>query len=101
MRIIFLTFFALAPAAFTAPLPELTALIRKEVRGWHAAVQAHSGTLASSSMVSEKWDFEQFYLQVNPYVTIGAGVVQLQISPQFGFLWLRDPPQGCKPFTPQ
>jgi hypothetical protein len=85
-----LLFYLLTLTARTEPLPELTAFLDDKIAGWSEAMETASA--ASLLSPSERWDFEQFYLQVNPYVGFSAGVAQLQISPQLGFLWVRDAP---------
>jgi hypothetical protein len=93
---IFFVLFATFSAAHAAPIPELAQALQGQVDQWNLAAEGNG----SSRAVTEGWDYEQFYLQVNPYVSIGVSALQIQILPEFGFLWLRDPPNGCQPYDP-
>ncbi len=80
------------PAIHGEPLPELSRSMEEELDRW--------STISFPRESHERWDFEQLYLQVNPYVTLTAGIAQIQIQPQFGFLWLHDAPAGCVAYKP-
>lgn len=93
--------FSVGITAMAEPIPELERTIRGALSTWSSALSGSISQHEPAPSASEKWDLEQFYLQVNPYVNIGAEVVQLQIAPQFGFLFVREAPEGCAPYHPK
>ncbi|MGK5081658.1 hypothetical protein WDW37_00010 [Bdellovibrionota bacterium FG-1] len=71
--------------ANAAPIPALSQWMRQELLVVPAAAQ----TCALENAVgSNGWEFDAFYLDINPYLGFGvSGFFQIQVMPEVQFIW--------------